>query len=117
MGNEVTLTYTGYTCDGGFVHYCFTTKEFGVVSFKTEEDWLHHPNPVIVLMELSYSLPDICRNNPRNVWGSVEKLLDLTKDQTWVKKNMVEWLGLFIIQQQEDLNRQKEIVKFWCKGD
>ena len=109
------LSYSGYIDSDEVVHYSFKTKEFGVVNFKCNEDWLHKPNPVIVLMELSYSKRNIRYLNNSEVYDVVEKLLDKTKNQEWVKLNMSEWLDSFKMEQYKELQEQTEIVNYWCK--
>ena len=110
------LSYSGYVDSDGVVNYSFKTKEFGVVNFKCNEDWLRKPNPVIVLMELSYSKQNIRYLNNFEVYCVVEKLLDKTEDQQWVKLNMSEWLDSFKMEQYKELQEQTEIVNYWCKA-
>ena len=109
------LSYSGYIDSNEVVNYSFKTKEFGVVNFKCNEDWLHKPNPVIVLMELSYCKWTIKQLNSPEVFKVVEKLFDKTKDIGWVKLNMTEWLEIFKMDQYKELQEQTEVVNYWCK--
>lgn len=124
VNNQVIEDYKGMRysfsiLEDEIVEYTFYNTPNGTISIKTKEDYTHHDNVFMVLLELDYlkDSSDMWWNNTTSEVDSFKKLLESVLHNEYMKQEFPKTTEWVINLKLKELNSLIDHTKYWTDGE
>lgn len=124
VNNQVIEEYKGMRysfsiSEDDVVEYTFYNTPNGTISIKTKEDYTHHDNVFMVLLELDYlkDSSDLWWNNTTSDIASFKKLLDSVLHNEYMKVEFPKTTEWVINLKLKELNSLIDHTKYWTEDE
>lgn len=111
------MRYSFSISEEDVVKYTFYNTPNGVISIKTKEDYTHHDNVFMILLELDYlkDSSDIWWNNTTSEVASFKKLLENALHNEYMKLEFPKTTEWVINLKLKELNSLIDHTKYWTE--
>lgn len=101
------------------IEYTFYNTPNGIISIKTKEDYTHHENVFMVLLELDYlkDSSDIWWNNTTSDVASFKKLLNNVLHNEYMKVEFPKTTEWIINLKLKEFNSMIDHTKYWTEDE